>query len=505
MRSKFLAIFGSILFSSALLVALGMNGRVAAKPEAAVGGAALPTTFRISESVAGDEANGESTMPALSANGRFAAFASKASNLDPQDTNFFQDIFVTDLETKVITRVVDFVQTGSPNGDSFNPNISANGRFVAFETEATDFASSQELSDDNNGTDIYVYDTVNNSLNIVSADPEQFVIGNGPSYLPAVAGVGEGYRVAFVSEAANLSPDDTDSTPDIYVFTYDPSAFSYDIQVVSVNTLGIKGNGASTHPAISANGRYVAFESDATNLVVGDSNDATDIFVHDLDTGKTTRVSVDSNGTQATGPSFEPTLSFNGQVVVFTSAASNLVPGDSNGVEDIFSRNQLTGTVKRLSLDSNGVEGNGHSFEAQVADSGLALVFLSEATNLVPNDTNGVTDVFRHNIVSGNTERASLTFDGGESNGGSGPPDVTADGRLIAFDAAADNLISNDSNGFLDVFIREVDTAAKSFRYTAEEVPPNSVVTGSVEAETAVQWYKIDVDTAGSTLTTTIS
>lgn len=303
MRSRLLAIFGSIFFSTVVLVSLALNGRVIAEP---AGVAAVPNTFRVSETSSGIVGDGDSTTPAISANGRYVAFASRAENLDPfVDDNFFQDIFVKDLQTQVITRVVSLFQTGSPNGDSRNPDISANGRFVAFETEATDFATLMEMVDDNNGTDIYIYDRENNFYDLVSADPNQFVIGDAPSYTPVVAANSAGgYRVAFVSEAANLHPGDTDRIPDIYVFTYDPGTFSYQMELVSVNSLGIKGNGGSFNPAISGDGRFIAFESDATNLALSDTNGVTDIFVHDMNTGVTRRVSVNANGSQATNSFF---------------------------------------------------------------------------------------------------------------------------------------------------------------------------------------------------------
>ncbi|MFZ1396678.1 MAG: hypothetical protein WAS33_07270, partial [Candidatus Promineifilaceae bacterium] len=243
MRSRFLAIFGSIVLSTVVLVSLALNGRVAAESEG-LGGATPPTTVRISEPVPGEEANGDSTTPAISANGRFMAFASKAENLDPLFVNnFLQDIFIKDLETQVITRVVAFAQTGAPNGESRNPDISANGRFIVFETDATDFASQMELFDDNAGPDIYIYDRDNEFLDIISANWEQFEIANGPSYTPAVAAAGDVYRVVFVSEATNLHPNDTDTTPDIYVATLSPSSPQpLEMKLVSVNSLGVKGN-----------------------------------------------------------------------------------------------------------------------------------------------------------------------------------------------------------------------------------------------------------------------
>ena len=492
MRSRYLAIFGSTFFSVIILVALAMNGRVAAEPAGqVVGGATLPTTFRVSETASGEEGDGDSTIPAISANGRFVAFASQAGNLDLAfDANGFQDIFLKDLETKVITGLIGISQ-GLP-GNSTNPDVSASGHAVVFESEASNFGG--EFFDGDDQADIYIYLRDQQIYELLSQGIDGS--GNGPSYLPSISA--DGSKVAFVSEASDLSPDDIDRVPDIYVVTVNQNGFPENVEVVSVSSQGIKGNGPSTNPSISADGRYVAFQSDATNLLPQgqDSNGVSDIFVRDLETGITIRVSVDSGGGQVQGASSQPSLSFNGQVIAFTSAASDLVTNDNNDMPDIFVHNRQTGNTRRVSVDSNGNEAEGPSDFPNVTDSGTAVVFRSLAPNLVTDDGNDVADIFWHNLVSGATRRVSLAYDGVESNGGVGAPTVSADGRLTAFDSAADNLIPSDGNNVLDVFVREEDFPAKSFRYTAKEVPVNTTVVDSVESETAVQLYKFDVNEA---------
>src|SRR5690606_22713031 len=140
---------------------------------------------------------------------------------------------------------------------------------------------------------------------------------------------------------------------------------------------------------------------------------------------------------------------------------TNLVSNDTNGVADVFVHNRLTGVTQRVSVDSDGVQSNRTSDLSNVTDSGAVVVFRSGATNLVPGDTNGVDDIFWHNILSGVTHRVSLTDQSEQSNGGVGQPTVSADGRLIAFDSAADNLVPNDGNDVLDAFVREEDFPGK--------------------------------------------
>ena len=168
--------------------------------------------------------------------------------------------------------------------------------------------------------------------------------------------------------------------------------------LVSVDSAGTQGNEDSGGPSLSADGRLVTFASSATNLVPGDTNGAKDIFVRALDTGEMVRVSADSAGTQGNDSSFSPSLSADGQLVAFASDASNLVAGDTNGAEDIFVHNLATGQTARVSVDSAGIQGNGASFFPVISADGRSVTFASTATNLVPGDTNGAEDIFVHDF-----------------------------------------------------------------------------------------------------------
>jgi Tol biopolymer transport system component len=199
--------------------------------------------------------------------------------------------------------------------------------------------------------------------------------------------------VAFVSAAGNLVTGDTNGTNDVFVRDLTANTTSR----VSLTASNGQSTGSSFEPSISSDGRYVAFRSNGSDLVTGDTNGTQDIFVRDRGVGGTgaTTVRVSVNGTtQANGTSFEPAISGNGQYVAFRSNATNLVPGDTNGNQDIFVVNRTTLAVKRVSVTSAGGQGTGDSFTPALSNDGSVVVFKSNATNLVPGDTNGTQDIF---------------------------------------------------------------------------------------------------------------
>jgi len=257
--------------------------------------------------------------------------------------------------------------------------------------------------------------------------------------------------VAFASDARNLVPGDTNGAEDVFVHDLTTGQTVR----VSVDSAGTQSNGASFFPVISADGRLVTFASSASNLVPGDTNGAKDIFVHDLTTGQTVRVSVNSAGTQSNGASFFPVISADGQSVAFESLATNLVPGDTNGVRDIFVHDLTTRQTVRVSADSAGIQGNGSSSSPSLSADGQLVAFASDATNLVPGDTNGVKDIFVRDLTTGQTARVSVDSAGIEGNGDSFFPSLAANERLVAFDSFATNLVPGDTNGAEDIFVHD--------------------------------------------------
>src|SRR5438094_720699 len=226
---------------------------------------------------------------------------------------------------------------------------------------------------------------------------------------------------------------------------------------VSVASDGTEGNDVSLGSALSADGRFVAFDSAATDLVAGDTNGVSDVFVHDRQTGTTERVSVASDGAQGNGSSglvtfaFPPALSADGRFVAFVSFATNLVASDTNGATDVFVHDRQTGTTERVSVASDGAEGNAASAGPTLSADGRFVAFHSAATNLVPGDTNGATEVFTHARHTAPPDRSGvITF--------SAAPALSADGRFVAFHSTGSNLVAGDTNGATDVFVHDRQT-----------------------------------------------
>jgi len=231
-----------------------------------------------------------------------------------------------------------------------------------------------------------------------------------------------------------------------------------------VDSSGLRANNRSFSLSISSSGRYVVFSSSATNLVSGDSG-FVDVFIHDMQTGATTRASVDSGGIQANGNSNLPAVTPDGRYVVFISEATNLVNGDLNGFQDVFVHDTQTGATTLVSVDSTNTQGNADnvSWIPAISASGHYVVFDSQASNLVDGDTNGVADVFVHDLLTGSTRRLSVDANGSEADLASTRPAFSADGRYVAFQSSADNLDPLDTNSFSDIFVSPFANAARIF------------------------------------------
>ena len=415
--------------------------------------AAAQTTTRVSLSAGNTQGNFHSLWGAVSADGRYAAFQSTASNLVIGDLNgHMPDIFVRDLLTPTTLIVSVDSAGGSADLGSIAPSISADGRYIAFESDATNLVP----GDTNGVRDIFVHDMQTGATTRMSVDSNG-AQANGASFFATISA--DGRYVAFESDATNLAPGDRNGARDVFVHDRQTGATVR----ASTNTAGSGGNAASSWPAISADGRYVAFMSDATNLVAGDTNGMSDVFVKDTLTGVTSRVSVDSGGLQGNAPSSSPSISADGRVIAFASDATNLVANDTNGATDVFTHDVVTGFTTRASLDSNGVEGNSASLmqgNYQLSADGRFVAFDSIASNLVAGDTNGGSDCFVHDRLTGETIRVSVTTAGAQAGNGSRAPAISPDGRFIVFESPATNLVPGDNNLMWDVFMRDRGTAS---------------------------------------------
>jgi Tol biopolymer transport system component len=402
------------------------------------------TTTRVSIASDGAQGNRVSYASSISADGRYVVFASHANNLVPGDTNGAADIFVHDRQTGQTSRVSVASNGTQGNSKSYGPSISADGRYVAFHSDASNL-----VPGDTNGTrDVFVHDRQTGQTSRVSV-ASSGTQGNGTSYSRSLSA--DGRYVVFYSHANNLVPGDTNGRTDVFVHDRQMGQTSR----VSVASDGAQGNDWSYDPFISADGRYVVFASYASNLVPGDTNGTHDIFVHDRQTGQTSRVSVASNGAQGNDWSQSPSISADGRYVAFYSDASNLVPGDTNGVKDVFVHDRQTAQTTRISITSNGTQGNGESDRSSISADGRYVAFQSWAQNLVPGDTNVKYDIFVHDRQTGLTSRVSVASNGAQGNGESGYPSISADGRYVAFHSDASNLVPGDINGVLDVFVHD--------------------------------------------------
>lgn len=262
---------------------------------------------------------------------------------------------------------------------------------------------------------------------------------------------GDGRYVVFVSTASTLVPGDTNGVADVFLRDREGGT----TERISLSSGGAQGNGACEDPTISPDGRFVAFVSAADNLVPGDGNGVRDVFIRDLQGGTTERVSVSGSGAEGNGASESPALSADGRFVAFVSAAANLSGPDHNGTDDIYLRDRVDGTTERISINSVGTEANGRCWAPSMNADGRLIAFASSASNLASGDTNNAADIFTRNRSTGFTERVSVGERGVQSNGPSDTPVVSATGRYVAFSSRATSLVQPDINRGEDVFVRD--------------------------------------------------
>jgi VCBS repeat-containing protein len=334
------------------------------------------------------------------------------------------------------------------NSDSVTPAFSPNGNWIVFNSDATNLVPAGT----NGSAHIFIKNLATGEVVLVSSNAAGGE-GEGRSQSPVFSP--DGTKVAFSSFAANLVAGDNNFSEDIFVKDLATGA----VMRASTNASGNEVFGSSSEPVFTADGK-VAFWSNASNLVAGDTNGAIDIFLKDLSTWSIVRLSTDSSGGQANGHSFEPTFSADGTKVAFQSYATNLVSGDTNGFSDVFVKDLLTGNVTLVSTDAFGVQGNGLSSGAVLSPDGTKVAFSSAATNLVPGDTNGEFEVFVKDLATGAIIRASTDADGIQGDSQSFNPAFSPDGTKLVFDSFSRNLVAGDDNGSWDVFVKDLGTGA---------------------------------------------
>jgi len=344
-------------------------------------------TRRVSLAADGSEGNADSGWPAISADGRWVVFASDASNLVPGDTNGASDVFLVDLQGGGIERISVSAAGTQANGASTQPAISGNGRYIAFSSNATNLFSSATSGQQ----EVYLLDRSNGSLQWVSR-PLPGRTNNGSSIEPAISS--DGNWVAFSSSSSQLVSNDTSLLRDIFLW----SRTSGTILRITETASGADADSVSYVPAISADGRYVVFRTYASNLVP-DTNALGDVYLYDRVNDSLEIASLANDGSQAlNGSSDEAVVSDDGRFVAFRSNASNLIAGDSNGAADIFIRDRAAGTTTLASAASDASQSDGNSYSPAFSADGQVLAFYSEGVNLdlLRVDDNAVGDVFAH-------------------------------------------------------------------------------------------------------------
>jgi len=424
---------------------------------------------RVSVDSSGVEADNMSVLTEISADGRFVAFLSAASNLAANDVKDAYDLFVHDRSTGT-TEQVNVDSNGIPGDlgvirstEVSRFSISADGRFVAFASVDTNLVP----NDTNGVSDIFVRDRQNGTTERVSVDSSGVEADNWSRCASISA---DGSLVAFASIASNLVSGGASNCD---IFVHDRSTGV--TERVSVDSAGNQADDTCFDPAISADGRIVAFTSSATNLVPSDTNGFSDVFVRDRSTGITERVSISTAGAEGDFNSWQPSLSADGTVVTFMSGTTNLVSGDTNGNWDAFLRDRTTGVTERVSVDSAGGESDGWTDFVTISGDGQTVAFDNAGTNLVANDLNQCPDVFVHYRADGRTVRVSTKSTGGQADLRSDAPSISADGSVVAFTSEATNLITGDMNGCADVYVETHCARADWTNYGAGLAGTNGV------------------------------
>jgi Tol biopolymer transport system component len=425
----------------------------ASTSEAAASVAWPGSTSRVSVSASGREGNGESGRASLSAHGRYVAFWSEASNLVSGDANESGDVFVRDRLTGAVQRV-SVGRRGRQGGGGGDASISQDGRYIAYVSGAADLVA----GDTNGAADVFVYDRLRRLTTRVSVGPKGRQANNDSSWPKLSA---DGRYVLFESDASNLVPGDTNRVTDIFV----RDRFAGVTERVSVDSRGRQGYDPSLGSDISGNGRYVAFGS-ASKLTPGDNNHAFDVFIRDRRRRTTRLVSVSRYGGSINdqAPQYRLALSSNGRYVAFDSNATNLVRGDSNGTTDVFVRDWVRGVTGRISVGAGGRQVSLGGSDPVISADGRYVAYSSDASNLVPGDTNDRPDVFVRDGWKRVTYRISVGAGGHQANDWSLGWSISADGQHVGFDSEATNLVAGDKNGVMDAFVWDAFTDASSSR-----------------------------------------
>lgn len=400
-------------------------------------------TELISISSSQASANDESSAAAFTSDGRFVVFESAATNLVPNDTNAKRDIFLRDRLHHTTVRVSVSTSGTEANDNSSSPSISKDGKLVVFSSSADNLVTGGRR-----GGQVYLRNLETNETRCISVNAAG-EMGNFSSGAPMISA--DGRYVVFMSSASNLVSNDNNDKMDIFLCDLQ----SHTIELVSISSNGEQADNFSYSAAIDGNGSHIVFASHATNLVANDYNGASDVFLRDIQKHTTVRLSVSSDNSEADYASGSPSISEDGRYVVFDSSASNLVANDTNEKKDIFLRDIENNTTKRLSISSTSEQANDSSYFPHISGDGAYVVFDSYASNLVPAlGTTPYSQVYIHGVESGRTACISKNLSG-EYSGGISEWSFIGSGEYVSFQSYASDIVSNDTNGKRDIFLAD--------------------------------------------------
>ena len=403
------------------------------------------TTVPVSLTTSGAPADGPSWSSDVSADGRYVLVGSLAGNFAPDDTNGLFDLYRKDLLTWAMEPVSLKGALGGDVGAPAQAAISGDGRFVVFASDAANLVA----LDLNGSTDIFLRDMQTDSVTLVSSSSSN-ARGERDSYAPDVST--DGRYVVFTSLSANLVAGDTNAVADVFR----KDLLTGLVERVSTGATGSQADAASDNAAISADGRYVVFQSGAGNLVAGDDNVSLDVFRKDMLSGAITRVSTGPDGARGSGDARDASVSADGRYVAFVSEVDGLLANDANSAADVLVKDLATGALILASSSTDGVQANQRSYSPAISDNGRYVAFASDADNLTWGDVNGVSDVFRKSLVGGDLIGVSVNDYGGFGDLASSLPAINADGSKITFASDAGNLAWTHAPGVVDVFEQDV-------------------------------------------------